>query len=91
MAAERYTTYSFHTHSLALSSIEVICRPGQLLKVHTRRDVHFARVNLHDAGTGLLIGVGELNLPVQTTGSQQGRIQNVNTIGSSNDLANTII
>lgn len=50
-------------------------------------DVHFARVDLHDAGARLLIRVWKLNLPVKTARSQQCRVENINTVGRRNDLA----
>lgn len=49
-------------------------------------DVHFTRVDLQDAGAGLLSGMGELNLPIQTSRSQQGWVQNVHAVGGSNHL-----
>lgn len=59
--------YRLHTDSLALCAIEVIRASRELLKVDIFTDIHFPRVNLHDAGTRLLIGVGKLNLAIQTT------------------------
>ena len=49
-------------------------------------DVHFTRVDLQDAGAGLFSGMGELDLPIQTSRSQQGWVQNVHAVGGSDHL-----
>jgi hypothetical protein len=43
-------------------------------------------VDLHDAGPGLLVGVGELDLPVKTTRPQKCRVKNIDSVGGRNDL-----
>ena len=58
---------SLHTHGFALGSVEVVGAASQLLVVDVRTDVHLAGVNLHDASSGLFVGHGELDLPVETT------------------------
>ena len=41
-------------------------------------------VDLHDPGPGLLGGSRELDLTVETTGAEQGRVQDIHSVGSSN-------
>eukprot|EP00037_Helgoeca_nana_P025280 m.274576 g.274576 ORF g.274576 m.274576 type:complete len:377 (+) comp26901_c1_seq1:1639-2769(+) len=77
---------SFDAHRLALCSVEVFCTPRQLFVVHIGAHVHLARVDLHDAGPGLLVGVGELDLPVKTTRPQKCRVKNIDSVGGRNDL-----
>ena len=71
---------------LTLSSIEVVGRPGQLLVVDVRVDIHLPGVDLHDPGPGLLGGGGELDLPVQPAGPQQGGVEDVDPVGGGDDL-----
>ena len=71
---------------LTLSSIEVVGRPGQLLVVDVRVDIHLPGVDLHDPGPGLLGGGGELDLPVQSARPEQSRVKNVNSVCSSDNL-----
>lgn len=84
-------TYGFHTNSLALGSVEVVRRPWELLKVDILADIHFPRVNLHDPSSGFFIGVGEFDLPIQATRSQQGRVKDIHSVSGSNDLENSSI
>lgn len=74
-------THSLDADSLALSSVEVVGGARQLLEVDIGADVHLARVDLHDTCARLLVGVGELDLPVETTGTQQRRVQDVHSVG----------
>ena len=60
--------------------------PGELVEVDVLADVHLSRVDLHDSGSGLLGRTRELDLPVETAGTEQSRIQNVDTIRCGNDL-----
>ena len=77
---------SLNTHCLALGSVEVVCAPGQLLIVDIRVHVHLPGVDLHDPGPGLLGGGGELDLPVQSAGPEQGGVQDVDPVGGRDDL-----
>ena len=49
-------------------------------------DVHLARVNLHNASACLLVRGGEFDFTIETTGTEQGRVKNVNAIGSGIDF-----
>ena len=53
---------------LALRAVEVVGRPGELVEVDVRTDVHLARVDLHDARPRLLSRRGELDLAVEAAG-----------------------
>ena len=75
-----------HDPQLTLSSIEVVSRPGELLVVDVRVDVHLPGVDLHDPGSRLLGGGGELDLPVQPAGPEQGGVQDVDPVGGRDDL-----
>ena len=44
-----------------------MCELMKFLTTFNELDVHFSRVNLHDTCAGLLVGVWELNLAVQTS------------------------
>ena len=43
-------------------------------------------VNAENPPLGLLVGEGELNLPVQPAGAEQGRVQNINSVRGRNHL-----
>jgi hypothetical protein len=43
-------------------------------------------VDLHDSGSGFLGRAREFDLSVKTAGTEQSRIQNVDTIRRGNDL-----
>ena len=75
-----------HDPQLTLSSIEVVSRPGELLVVDVRVDVHLPGVDLHDPGSRLLGGGGELDLPVQPAGPEQGGVEDVDPVGGRDDL-----
>jgi hypothetical protein len=47
-------------------------------------------VDLQNIGTSLLVRQRELDLAVQTTGSEQSRVQNVDTVGRGQDLDTVI-
>jgi hypothetical protein len=67
-------------------TVEIVAATRQLVKINVRMDVHLARVNLHNASACLLVWGGEFDFTIETTGTEQGRIQNVNAIRSSNDF-----
>ena len=56
---------------LALRAVEVVRRPGELVKVDVGADVHLARVDLHDARAGLLRRRRELDLAVEAAGPEE--------------------
>jgi len=72
---------------LHLGSVELGGAAGQLLEVHiVLIHVHFARVDLHDARTGLLVRQRKLNFTIETTGAEEGRVENVRSVRRSNNL-----
>ena len=79
-------SYGFDADGLALGAVEVVRAARQLLEVDVLAHVHLAAVYLHDACARLLIGVGKLDLAVETTRAQQGRIEYVHAVGRSYDL-----
>lgn len=48
--------------------------------------IHFPAVNLQDAPPRLFRRVGQLDLAIQSPGSQQSGIQNVRPVGRRDDL-----
>ena len=71
---------------LALRAVEVVRRPGELVKVDVGADVHLARVDLHDARPGLLRRRRELDLAVEAAGPEEGWIEDVDPVGGGDDL-----
>ena len=47
---------------------------------------HLSRADLHDDDPALLVGVGELDLPVDSTRPEQGGVEYINSVGDHNDL-----
>ena len=43
-------------------------------------------MDLHDVDPALLVGVWELDLPVDSTGPEQGGVEDVNSVGGHDDL-----
>jgi hypothetical protein len=43
-------------------------------------------VDLHDARTGLLVRQRKLNFTIETTGTEEGRVENVRSVRRSNNL-----
>ncbi len=62
----------------------------QLAPVDTVGDLHLSRVDLEDLGAGLLVGQREFDLAVQTAGTQQGRVEDVDTICRGEDLDSVV-
>ena len=74
------------THRLALGSVEIVRGSGEFLVVDVRIHVHLPGVDLHDPGPSLLRRGRELDLSVQSSGSEQSRVKNINSVGSSDNL-----
>ena len=60
--------------------------PCQFVEVDVFTDVHLPGVDLHDSSSCLLGRSGKFNLPIKTTGTKQSGIENVDTVGGSDDL-----
>ena len=73
-------------HRLELRRVEVIRGPRQLVKVDLTREVHLPRVNLHDLRPGVLVGVRELNLAIESAGAEQRGIEDVRPVRRRDDL-----
>jgi hypothetical protein len=86
--AERNHT-SLDTDRLELGAVELIRRPRQLLIVDIFLHAHLTGVNLKDTCAGFLVGKWELNLTVQTPGTKQCRVENIDTVGRCNNLCNS--
>merc|ERR1711871_1138128 len=63
-----------HTHRFQLCTVEVFGAPCQFIKIPIWANSHLARMDLHDASTGILCWHRELNLSIQPTGAQQGGV-----------------
>lgn len=76
----------FHTDGLDLRTVELVTGPRQLGPVNVLAHVHLSAVDLQDLCARLLVGYRELDLTVQTSRTQQGGIQNIDTVGCCNNL-----
>ena len=76
----------FDTDGLQLRTIKFIRAPRKLFKVDIARYCHLPRVNLENASPGGLVGEGELDLAVETAGTEEGRVEDVDTVRCSDDL-----
>ena len=61
-------------------------RDADKIKDCPPHQVHLARVDLHDASTGLFIRMRKLNLTIKTSRTEKGGIQSVWSVGCCNDL-----
>ena len=60
--------------------------PCQFVEVHVFTDVHLSGVDLHDSGSSFLGRSGKFNLSIETTGTKESGIENVDAVGGGNDL-----
>merc|ERR1711988_1922335 len=77
---------SLGTDSLHLSTRSAMHELSNTLEVDTTGEVHATRVDLEDIETGLLTRVGELDLAVDTAGTEEGRVEDVDSVGGHEDL-----
>jgi len=75
-----------NTDSLQLRTIEFVRTPRKLLKVHIAVHRHLPGVDLEDSSTCGLVWNWEFDLPIQTAGTEKGRVKNIDTICCSDDL-----
>ena len=68
------------TDSLELCSVEILAVASQFLEYHVLSDVHLPAVDAHNLGSGLLGGVRELDLTIQPSRTEQGRIEHVGSV-----------
>ena len=59
---------------------------GNLQQIYTSHEVHFSGVNLQNINSGIFIGVRELDLSVNSTGSEEGVIEDVDSVGCHDNL-----
>uniref|UniRef100_A0A1I8GPN7 Ragulator complex protein LAMTOR1 n=1 Tax=Macrostomum lignano TaxID=282301 RepID=A0A1I8GPN7_9PLAT len=83
-AASQRQHSGLNADRLALGPVEVVCTPGQLVEIHIRPDVHLARMNLHNTGSGLLVWGGEFDFAIEPTRTEQGGIEDVDAISGGN-------
>merc|ERR1719376_1716546 len=76
----------FGAGSLHFSTRRATHLLGYLPKVDATREVHLAGVDAQDVQASLFIGGGELNFPVNSSGSEESGIQNINTISRHDHL-----
>lgn len=74
-----------------VGSREVILGHDKFLKINVISEGHLGCVDIEDASLGLVVGHWELDLTIDTTRTQQGRIQTLNTIRRHYHLRNSKI
>lgn len=74
------------TDGLELGTTELVGAASQFGPVDGVVDGHLARVDLQDVGAGFLVGQRELDLAVETAGTQEGRVEDVDAVGGCKDL-----
>lgn len=68
------------TDSLELCSVEILTVASQFLEYHVLPDVHLPAMDAHNLGSGLLGGVRELDLTIQPSRTEQGRIEHIGSV-----------
>lgn len=76
----------FCADTLELGTRAPIHLLGNLGQVDASRQVHLAAVDAQDIGSGLHARGRELNLAVDSAGSQKGGVENVETVGGHDDF-----
>jgi hypothetical protein len=83
---------SFNAYCLELCAIEFLGATSKLLKVHIILVyVHLAGVDLHNAGSSLLIRKGQLNLSVKSSRTKKSWVKDVWSVSCRNDLDPVIL
>mmetsp|Transcript_24537 Transcript_24537/g.69981 ORF Transcript_24537/g.69981 Transcript_24537/m.69981 type:complete len:218 (-) Transcript_24537:661-1314(-) len=77
---------SFCTNCFTFSTTGISHFLSNDLEIDISKQVHLSRVDLHNSHTIIHVRVREFDLSVNTSGSKQGGIQNINTIGSHDNL-----
>ena len=75
-----------NTHRLQLCAVELVRAPRQLLVVHVGANGHLPAVDLEDSRARRLVRERELDLAVQTAGTEKGGVENVDTVRRGDDL-----
>mmetsp|Transcript_22528 Transcript_22528/g.72949 ORF Transcript_22528/g.72949 Transcript_22528/m.72949 type:complete len:408 (-) Transcript_22528:387-1610(-) len=73
-------------HGLDVGAAELVLGNDEFLQVDVVRERHLARVDLEDPSLGLLVRQWELDLPVDTPGTDHGRVQRIDAVGGHDDL-----
>mgnify|MGYP007096486916 CR=1 FL=1 len=73
-------------NGLALSSRSSWHHFGDLGQINTSHKVHLTRMDFQDVKSGLLVRVGELNLSIDTAWTEQGIIENVDSVCCHDNL-----
>lgn len=75
-----------NTNSLQLRPIEFICAPRQFLEIDICRCCHFSGVNFEDTGTGRFVRKRELDFAIETAGTEEGGVEDIDSIRCCYDL-----
>jgi hypothetical protein len=77
---------SLHAHSPELCAVELVRAPRELFKVDVSGRCHLARVDLQDLRTRGLFRQRKLDLSIQPTRTEEGRVEDVDSVGGGDDL-----
>lgn len=77
---------SFGADSFDVGAGQVVLGHDQLGEIDVGREGHFRCVDVEDASLGLLIGQRELDLAINSTGTDQGRVESLNAIRRHDDF-----
>ena len=69
-----------------IGTVEAVAHFNNALEINLAVCLHASRVNLHDLKTANLVGQRDLNLAVQTSSTQQSRVEGVGSICRHDDL-----
>ena len=75
-----------NTDCLELCAVEFVRAPRKLFKVYITVHRHLSGMDLENSSSCGFVRKREFNLPIQTAGSQKGRIENIDPICGSNNL-----
>lgn len=82
------TTY-FGTNIPQISTIKPITQFHNCLIINIPTLVHLFRMNFQNLQPTLLVRKGNLNLSIETAGTEEGGVERVGTIGGHNDFGAT--
>jgi hypothetical protein len=73
-------------NSLSLGTTSASHAFSNLSEVNAAHEVHFARVNLQDVKSTVLVGVGDLNFSIDTARTEQSIVKNINSVSGHNNF-----
>lgn len=71
---------------LDISARKIVFCHNKLSEIDIGREGHSARVDAEDSSLRFLVGQWELDLPIYTTRSNQGRIESFDSVGCHHDF-----